>query len=109
MTTSKSLDPHIMSQFTGSEHWYRHGLVPSITFTDGAKYVADAAGAYWLLDEIALAQRYVKTVAAEKFQAWKLAVNPDSSATLTCEDGNYNTVFTKKIEFTDWHAQRRVW
>jgi hypothetical protein len=28
-------------------------------FTDGAKYLADAAGAaYWLLDEIALAQRF---------------------------------------------------
>jgi hypothetical protein len=26
-------------------------------FTDGAKHVADAGGAYWLLDEIALAQR----------------------------------------------------
>jgi hypothetical protein len=42
-------------------------VVPSITFTDGAKYVADAAGAYWLLDEIALAQRHVKAVAAEEF------------------------------------------
>jgi hypothetical protein len=26
MTKSKSLDPDIMSQFTGSEHWYRHAL-----------------------------------------------------------------------------------
>jgi hypothetical protein len=46
--TDKSLDPEIMGRFTGSEHWYRHGLVPNITFADGAKYVADAAGAYWL-------------------------------------------------------------
>ena len=46
---TKSLDPNILSQFTGSEHWYRHGLVRHIIFTDGAKYVADAAGAYWLL------------------------------------------------------------
>jgi hypothetical protein len=63
MTKAKTLDPNILSQFSGSEHWYRHGLVPSITFTDGAKYVADEAGAYWLLDEIALAQRYEKKVA----------------------------------------------
>jgi hypothetical protein len=97
-----SLDPKIMSQFHGSEHWYRHGLVPTILFTDGAKYVADAAGAYWLLDEIALAQRYVKAVAAEEFQAWKLSVKSDSTATLSCEDGNYNVVFSKAIEFTDF-------
>jgi len=62
MTNDKSLDPHIMSQFTGSGHWYRFGLDPRITCTDGAKYVADTAGAYWLLDEIALAQRYDNVV-----------------------------------------------
>jgi hypothetical protein len=35
-----------LAQFTGSEQWYRHGLVRNILFTDGAKYVADRAGAY---------------------------------------------------------------
>src|SRR5262245_33983579 len=100
--TKKSLDQNILSQFTGTEHWYRHGLVRSITFTDGAKYVADSAGAYWLLDEIALAQRFVKDVAAEAFQGWKLAVNVDSTATLSCEDGNDNTVYSKPIPFTDF-------
>jgi len=55
-----------------------------------------------LLDEIALAQRFVKAVAAEEFQAWKLTVKPDSTATLSCEDGNTNVVFTKEIEFTDF-------
>jgi hypothetical protein len=100
MTKDRSLDPDIMHQFNGSEHWYRHGLVPSITFTDGAKYVADAAGAYWLLDEIALAQRFDRKIAAEEFQVWKLTVNADDSAVLVCEDGNYNVVLTKEIPFT---------
>ena len=58
MRQEKSLHPEIMSQFHGSEHWYRHALVSGITYTDGAKYVADAAEAHWLLDEIALAQRF---------------------------------------------------
>jgi len=31
-------------------------------------------GAYWLLDEIALAQRYKRRVAAEEFQVWTLKV-----------------------------------
>jgi len=102
MTNDKSLDPHIMSQFTGSGHWYRFGLDPRITCTDGAKYVADTAGAYWLLDEIALAQRFEKSVAAEEFQVWKLTVKPDNSANLACEDGNDNVVFGKAIAFTDF-------
>src|SRR5271169_754414 len=104
-TMTKTLDADTMSQFHGSENWYRHGLVRSILFTDGAKYVADTAGAYWLLDEIALAQKFEPAVQGEEFQVWKLTVQPDSTATLTCEDGNDHTVFTKAIPFTDFPAE----
>lgn len=99
---TKTLTESDLKQFSGSEQWYRHGLVERILFTDGAKHVADAGGAYWLLDEIALAQQYTKAVAAEEFQVWKLALGEGHSATLTCEDGNYNEVFRKRIEFTDF-------
>jgi hypothetical protein len=85
---TKHLSPFELRQFTGSEHWYRHGLVRTVVFTDGAKYVADEAGAYWLLDTIALSQRFEERVAAEAFQVWRLAVKPDCTATLTCDDGN---------------------
>lgn len=70
-------------------------------FTDGAKHVADAGGAYWLLDEIALAQRHVKAVAAEAFQLWRLTVCLDHTGILTCEDGNGIPVYRKALEFTD--------
>ena len=73
-----------------------------LLFTDGAKYPADHAGAYWLLDEIALAQKSEVRVAAEPFQLWILEVSPDESTTLTCEDGNGRTVFTKRIAYTDF-------
>ena len=76
-----------------------------VLFTDGAKHVADAGGAYWLLDEIALAQRSEKAVAAEEFQVWTLTVKPDHTATLTCDDGNGHVVFTKAIEFTDFPVE----
>jgi hypothetical protein len=89
-------------QFTGSETWYRHGLVRDILYTDGAQYVAEKGGGYWLLDEIALANRYEKFVATEAFQLWKLKVKEDRSATLICEDGNCQAVYTKAIEFTDF-------
>jgi hypothetical protein len=90
-----------LAQFTGSEQWYRHGLVRNILFTEGAKYLADKAGAYWLLDEIALAQRYDRAVAAEEFQLWKLSVGPDRTAVLVC-DGNGNIVWKKELSFTDF-------
>jgi hypothetical protein len=95
-----------LRHFTGSENWYRHGLNRDVLFTDGAKYVADQGGAYWLLDEIALAQRYQKAVAAEEFQVWTLTVKADRTAALTCGDGNGKTVFEKPIPFTDFPAER---
>jgi hypothetical protein len=103
MSAAKTLSTGDLRQFTGSEQWYRHGIVRDVLFTDGAKYVADAGGAYWLLDEIALAQRYEKSVAAEAFQLWKLTVDLDKkSAVLECDDGNGRVVFSKAIEFTDF-------
>lgn len=50
--SSPTLRASDLAQFTGSECWYRHPLYPSITYTDAAQYVAEAGGAYWLLDAI---------------------------------------------------------
>ena len=102
MTTQTKLSKSDLDQFTGSETWYWHGINRNILFTDGAKYLADQAGAYWLLDEIAIIQPHDKRVAAEEFQVWKLAVRPDQTATLTCDDGNGTIVLAKEIEFTDF-------
>jgi hypothetical protein len=57
---------------------------------------------YWLLDEIAFAQRGDQQVAGEGFQLWKLTVNADHTATVTCEDGNGKAVYRKAIEYTDF-------
>ena len=103
MTTStKALKKADLYQFTGTEQWYRHTIVRSVLYTDGAKYVAEQGGAYWLLDEIAFTQKSNAVVAAEEFQVWKLHVQPDSSGTLICEDGNSNVIFSKPLEYTDF-------
>jgi hypothetical protein len=102
MTNNPLTDLH---QFTGTEQWFRHALNRKVLYTEGAQYVAEKAGAYWLLDEIALAQGHVPQVKATPFQVWNLTVKPDHSATLVCEDGNGNTVYSKEIPFTDFPAQ----
>ena len=53
-----------LQQFTGTEQWFRHGLNRKVLYTDGVQYVAEQAGAYWLVDEIALAQAYIAPVKA---------------------------------------------
>ena len=91
-----------LSQFTGSEQWYRHRLCRRMLYTDGVKYLAERAGAYWLIDEIAFAQA-LPQIAREEFQVWKLRVEANS-ADLICEDGNDNAVYRKRIPFTDFPA-----
>jgi hypothetical protein len=105
MTATKTITEAALRQFTGSDQWYRHSLVRKVLYTEGVQYVAEAAGAYWLIDEIAFAQA-IAAVAAEEFQHWKLAVDTArSTAVLTCDDGNGRVVFTKTIEFTDFPLQ----
>ena len=102
MGSDNTLDPAVLTQFTGSEAFYQYGLKGEMLFTDGVKYVADKAGAYWLLDEITLAQRFKREVACEEFQVWFLIVADDSSAMLLCDDGNGHIVYEKQIPFTDF-------
>jgi len=101
MLNSEHLTTQLM-QFCGSEHYYRHGIINEVIFTEGTKFLADRTASYWLLDEIALCQRYEERVRAEEFQLWKLSVNPDQTAGLTCEDGNGHYIFGKEIDFTDF-------
>ena len=102
MSDTKTLDKANLAQFTGTDNWFLHNIIRKVMYTDGVKYVAENADAYWLIDEIALAQRYERAVIAEEFQFWKLAVHPDKTATLTCDDGNGNIILTKPIPFTDF-------
>jgi hypothetical protein len=99
--TDKTLSKADLAHFTGSEQWFRHGLARKILYTEGAQYVAEHGGAYWLIDEIAFNQ-VEPAIAAEEFQVWRLTVAADKTATLTCDDGNDRVVFTKQIEYTDF-------
>lgn len=102
MTKITKLSESDLRQFTGTETWFRHPLNRKILYTEGIQYVAEQGGAYWLLDEIALIQPHDPKVAAEVFQVWKLTVRADRTATLACDDGNGNIVFTKELEYTDF-------
>jgi hypothetical protein len=88
-------------QFIGTTQWYRYSLVSTVTYTDGAQYVAEHGGAYWLIDIIATMQ-IDKRIRAESFQVWKLVVKPDRTGMVTCEDGNGKKVYRQELEFTDF-------
>ena len=97
---AKTLNEEDLMNFTGTTQWYRHPLVRSVLYTDGVQHVAETGEAYWLLDEIALAQS-IKTIQAEEFQVWRLVVE-NGSGMLTCDDGNGRVVYAKRIDYTDF-------
>jgi hypothetical protein len=90
-----------LRQFTGTGQWFRHGLMRKIVYTEGVQYVADNAGAYWLIDKVATLQLEPK-VRAEDWQSWKLTVDDKQAAMLTCDDGNGNIVYSERIDWTDF-------
>lgn len=83
-----------LCQFTGTEHYHRHPF--NLLMTDGAKYFADKAGAYWLMDIIATQPE----IHHEPFAVVDLIV-ADSEADLVVTDGNDNEVYRRHIDFTD--------
>ena len=104
MTESRTLDPAILAQFTGSETFYRFGLRGDVLITEGVKYLADTAGAYWLLDSISIVNVYEIKVRAEEFQLWILTVGDTSSGELICDDGNGNIVYKQELDYTYFPA-----
>ncbi|MCA1452856.1 hypothetical protein I6F35_06425 [Bradyrhizobium sp. BRP22] len=90
-----------LRQFTGTEQWFRHSLMRTILYTEGVQYLAESGGAYWLLDKVATWQLEPR-VKAEPFQSWKLKVNENRTATLTCDDGKGNIVHSEAIDWTDF-------
>lgn len=72
-----SLDDEL-NAFTGTTRYFRH---PSgILFTEGVNYLAESAGAYWLIDVVA---SYQPRVRSERFQLWELTTSPDRTGRVT--------------------------
>jgi hypothetical protein len=89
-----------LKQFTGTEQWYRNPLFPKYLYTDGVKYLAEQAGAYWLIDYI-FSKQNLRTIQEQGFQVWKLIVD-DGRAIIKVEDGNENLIKEFKISYTDF-------
>ncbi len=90
-----------LAGFTGTINWYRH-WTNLLAYTDGVNTMAEAAGAFWLIDAIASWQIKPK-VAKCDFQVWTLTVNNDQTATLQMqEDTGMQSVVTQQLAYTDF-------
>lgn len=99
-----------LAYFTGTENYYRHGLVPVVVYTDGVQWLAESTDCYWLLDAIAshivhngeLAEARRRDERLESMQFWTLDVD-GSHGRLTCvADANEAPAVVQEIEYTDF-------
>lgn len=79
-----------LNQFTGTTQYYLYLF--GLKLTDGVKFMADEAGAYWLLDIISSYQHDPK-IRREPFQIWELKLSPKDTTT-----GRHPAVVTMKTD-----------
>jgi hypothetical protein len=101
---SANNNPINLEQFIGSETVYRHWS-GRLAYTEGVKYLAQKCEAHWLIDAIAswqLSPKVKRDPMLQQIQFWKLRVNPDKSAVLTCERDTDDVAVTQEIEYTNF-------
>lgn len=101
METKAKLTQSDLDQFIGTEQYWKHWM-PGLVFTDGVKYLAETAGAFWLIDIVASYRR------KEPFQIWTLKVNKDHAedepmAVVTMQEDTYQPELVRQeIPYTDF-------
>lgn len=91
-----------LAHYTGAEDYFRHGLNPRLIYTDGVKYLAEKAGAYWLIDVVASVQHTGVRLARHPFQSWSLTVDTDKAGLVICTNGNDKKLYVQQIGYTDF-------
>ena len=92
--TIKTID---LSGFYGTENYYKSPLTNCV-YTDGVKYFAEEAGAYWFLDLVL--HEYRALVHKELFLSITLKVSRES-AVIEVSDGNGSYAKPRLIDHTD--------
>jgi hypothetical protein len=94
-----------LNSFSGTENYYR--IMPNVLMTDGAKFVADKGGAYWLMTDLAV--HCAELTKKETFIVATLQVTRTATACtalLKLDDGNDNVLAQQFIEYTDFELDK---
>ena len=86
-----------LAHFTGTERYYR--ITRRHLLTDGTKYLAEAAGAFWLMDAVVSHLNEIGTTDWFVLVRMKVA---DSKAVMIYEDGNGHEHARQEIPYTDF-------
>jgi hypothetical protein len=100
MNAKQKLDPSLLTQFTGTEKYYR--ISRKHLLTDGTKYLAEAGECFWMMD--AIASHLAEIGAADWFVLVRMTVN-GGKATMIYEDGSGKEHARQEIPYTDFPLQ----
>lgn len=109
--SASELQSHL-ANFYGTDGYHRLvPFCPSLVFTDGCLALAEKGGAFWLMDAIASHQpKAMRDHMLRDIQFWKLKVNADKSAILTCSRDEGDVAITQRIPYTDFPLDEvKVW
>lgn len=91
-----------LQMFTGTEEYHRFSpLFRNIVLTDGAKYLADNAKCYWLMDIIA-SLKVVPQCKNEGFLTCDFKLNEGGGGVFTASNGSKKMLYKQEIESTDF-------
>ena len=94
-----------LPNFTGTDGYTRWSpIFRNFLLTDGAKFIAEACDAYWLVDLFA---SHLPAYKDEGFAVLYLKVK-DGKAVAQIEDGNGKVLAKQKIEYTDFPLDQIV-
>jgi hypothetical protein len=99
-----------LAHFTGDLERYRHPLNRRVIYTPGVRYLADEAGAYWLIDAIASwigSRRFEAALrddpALASIHFWRLDVYGDRTALLRAfPDAEEPPFIEQEIPYSDF-------
>ncbi|MEI8011432.1 MAG: DUF6876 family protein [Candidatus Omnitrophota bacterium] len=93
--SKKDISKSDLTQFTGTTQYFKH-WTRGIVYTDGVQFLAEHAGAYWLIDLVASYQPL-----NEGRQYWALKIE-DGQYCAECRDRDNKVLVRQVIEFSDF-------
>jgi hypothetical protein len=94
-----------LAHFHGTDGYARY--MGNLLLTDGVQYMAEACGAFWLVDILYSVQTKAEIKKVE-LQVLRLKKTGEDTAIVTIENGNKKILFTQDIPFTDFPLEEMV-
>ena len=86
-----------LAQFTGSEEFFRYHS--RCLLTEGARYLAEQAGCFWLLDVYA---SHLAAISTDEYFTCLKFKRQDDEGTVVIDDGNGVVLAEQEIPYTDF-------